>query len=87
MLMVRLVSFVVQCHAVELLEGICNFAAGSGKARVKRNTLHLAGAHAEAFVGATVADVDTMRLFDVAEVESVDATALIGDDRWLGMTK
>lgn len=86
-MMMRLVSFVVQSHAVELLEGICDFATGGGKSRIERNALHLACAHAEAFVGTTVTDVDTMRLLDVAEVKGVDTTALVGDDGRLGMTE
>ena len=72
MLMVRFVAIVVQRHAVEFLEWISNLVSGRGEAGIQRYTLQLARA--------AVADIDTVRLFHVTEVQSVDTAALIGDD-------
>jgi hypothetical protein len=71
MLVMRFVTVVMQSHAVELLERIRDLVARRGEAGIQRYTLQLARA---------VADIDTVRLLDVAEVQSVDTAALVGDD-------
>lgn len=89
LLVMCLVSIMMQRHTVELFERIGDLSARCGESRVQRHTFHLARAHAEAFVcaGAVAANVETVRLFDVAEVESIDAAALIGNNRRLGVAK
>lgn len=82
----RLVALMMQRDAVELLEGIRDLAAGGREAGVERHALHLAGAHAEALVRAA-AEVDALRFLDVAEVQSVDAAALVGDDGRFGVAQ
>jgi hypothetical protein len=74
-LVVRFVAIVMQSHAVEFLERIRNLVSGRGKARIQRYTLQLARA--------AVANIDTVRLLHITEVQSIDTAALVGDDRWL----
>lgn len=85
-MVMRLVALMMQRDTVELLEGIRDFATGSRKAGVQRDALHLAGAHAEALVRAA-AEIDALRFLDVAEVQSVDAAALVGDDGRFGVAE
>jgi len=78
LLVVRFVAVVMQGHAVEFFEWICDLIARSGEAGVQRYALHLAR---------TVANVDTVRLLDVAEVEGINTAALVGDYRRFGMAE
>lgn len=65
-----------QRDAVELLKRIHDallaITTGSSEPTIERNALHLGSG-----------DVYALRLLDVAEVDSVDTTALVGDDGWL----
>lgn len=84
----RIVAIMMQRDAVELLERVRDLAAGRREPGVERDALHLAGAHAEALVGAAAgAEVDALGLLDVAEVEGVNAAALIGDDGGFGVAQ
>lgn len=85
--MVRFVSVMVQSHAVELFEWICNLSTRRGESRIQWHALHLARAHAETLVRAIAANIDTVRFFDVAEIESVNAATLVGNDRRLRVAK
>lgn len=69
------VPVMMKGNAVKFLERVGDFAVGSGKARIHRNTLHLGGV--------VPSDVDTGTLFDIAEVECVRRAALVGNHRWL----
>jgi hypothetical protein len=58
----RFVSVVVQRHAIELFERVCDFSARRGESGVQWHTLQHARRVAEAFVYATAVAtyVDTM---------------------------
>lgn len=72
----KLVAFVVECDAIELFEWIWGFLAWRSETGVKRYTLHF-----------SCRDIDGGTLFDIAEVDSVNAPALMWDDWWLHVSK
>lgn len=83
------IALMMQRHTVELLKWIRNFTTRSRQATIQWHTLHLARRHLPAFVLAIrqprrsrtrVTEVYGLRLLDVAEINRVDATALVGDD-------
>ena len=71
------VPIMMKGDAVELLKRIRHLTIGCRKTRIHRHPLHLARA------GPT--DVDTRTLLDIAEVEGIRATTLVGDHRRLHM--
>lgn len=72
---VVIVAIVMQRNAVEAKEGISNFVARRRQAAVKRNTLQVARL--------LTTDIHTLTLLDVAEVERVNPTTGVGDNRRL----
>jgi len=65
-------------HAIELFKWVGNFPVGRGQSRIHRDPLHLRGC-----TGAT--DIHTATFLDIAEVDGVDTTTLVGDHGRLHM--
>ena len=88
---VVIVSIVMQRHRIEFLEWVGNLATGRRQPAVKGYTFDFASRHLPALVlivhrvSGAVAEIDRVRLFDVSEVDGIDATALIGDNGRLAM--
>lgn len=70
-----IVTLVVQGHAVKFEEWISNLVSGCGQSAVQRHSLHLFRS----------TNVDTFALFDVSEVDGVDASAGMRDNGRLHM--
>lgn len=68
----------MKSHAVELFKRVSNFPVRRGQSRIHRDTLHLRGS-----TGAT--DFHTSTFLDVAEVDGVSTTTLVGDHGRLHM--
>lgn len=77
-----LIAIMMQRNAIELLKRIRDFPARRIKPTVERYALHLTRGYAPPFILARDrrAEIDGMRFLDVAEVDGVDAAALVGDD-------
>jgi hypothetical protein len=86
-----LIAVMMQRHTVKLLKRIRNLPAWRLQARIKRHTLHLGRRNLPSLILARrhravrVAQVYGLGFLDVAEVDRVDATALVGDDGGLGV--
>lgn len=70
LLVSMIVAVVVQRNAVEFEERVGNLVTGRRKTTVEGNTRHLLG----------TADIDTLTLFHVTEVDSINAATGMGDD-------
>lgn len=73
------IPIVMKSHAVELFKRVSNFPVRRGQSRIHRDTLHLRGS-----TGAT--DFHAGAFLDVAEVDGVSTTTLVGDHGRLHMT-
>lgn len=71
LLVSTIIAIMMKGDAVELLERICDLTTGSCEVRVQRNTFRLARARAS--------NVHAPAIFDIAEVNCVNATALVGN--------
>ncbi len=78
-LVVMLLPVVMQCDAVELFKWIDKLRAWCRKITVKRNAFEYANA-------TSTADINALALFDVPEIDRVNAAALVRDHRWLHVT-
>lgn len=96
MLMVspNIVPIMMQRDRIELLKRVGNLTARRRQPRVQRHTLHPTRRQIEPLVlaqggpvGVAIAQIDGVRLFDVAEVDGVDAAALVGDDGGFGVAE
>ncbi len=68
----------VQCHTVELQEGIGDLSARCCHSRVQRHTLQMTD---------RAPDFDTAAVFDGSEIDRVECSALMGYHRRLHMTE
>ena len=87
-----LIPLMMQRNRVKLLKRIRNLAPRRLQPGIQRHTLHLRRGHLPALIlphekiaVVVVAQVDGLRFFHVAEVDGVDAAALVGDYGWFGV--
>lgn len=84
------IAFVMQRNTVELLERIRNLASRSLQSRIQRNAFHLACNNPKPLVrspGMVSTHIDTVAFFHIAEVDSIDASALIRNDWWFRVSE
>ena len=89
-----LIPLMMQRNRVKLLKRIRNLAPRRLQPRIQRHTLHLRRGNLPALIlphekiaVVVVAQVDGLRFFHVAEVDGVDAAALVGDYGWFGVAE